>query len=174
MKKIASISVVFILLGFAHLSAAELKIGYVNLQRALNECEAGIRAKAELKEEAKKLERQLTEKQEELKKLREEIEKKHAVWNEETRKAKERDYQTKSQQLQQEFVRLSEELNKKRSKKEEKIIKELRSLIDQVAEEKGYTYVLEASTGLVIYGPEEDDITDMVIKLYNEKLKEKK
>ncbi len=171
MRKIAFLVAILVLLGFTQTGAAELKIGYVNLQKALNECEAGIKAKQELKEEARKLEKKLTKKQEELKKLREEIEKKHAVWNEETRKAKERDYQIKSQQLQEEFVRLSEELNRKRSQKEEKIIKELRAIIDRVAKERGYTYVLEASTGLILYGPEKDDITDLVIKLYNEKLK---
>ncbi len=171
MKKVFAVTLLALFAFIAQASAAELRIAYANLQRALNECEAGIRAKEELKKEAQKLEAELTAKQEELKKLKEEIDKKGSVWNKETREAKQREFQAKSQELQKEFMRYSDELNKKRSRREGEIIRELKKVIKEIAEKEGYSYVFEYSLGGLLYAPDEADITDEVIKAYNARVK---
>lgn len=147
--------------------AAELKIGYANLQRALNECEAGVKAKDTLKDEAKKLEDQLNVKQEELKKLREEIDKKSNVWNKETKEAKENEFKSKSQDFQKQYLQYGDDLNKKKQDTEAKIIDDLRDVVEEIAKKKGYTYVFERSVGGLLYAPAQDDLTDEVIKAYN-------
>ena len=73
--------------------AQETKIGYVDLQRALNEAEAGKKAKSEFKAEMEKLRLQLKKQQEELENLRQRIEKKALVLKQEERRKLERDYQ---------------------------------------------------------------------------------
>lgn len=147
--------------------AAELKIGYANLQRALNECDAGLKAKDTLKDEAKKLEDQLNVKQEELKKLKDEIDKKSNVWNKETKETKENEFKAKSQDFQKQYVQYGDDLNKKKQDTEAKIIDDLRDVVEELAKKKGYTYVFERSVGGLLYAPPQDDLTDEVIKVYN-------
>lgn len=53
----------------------------------------------------------------------------------------------------------------------EPILEKLQNAIDAVAEEKGYTIVLNQtnSSGVstILYGPEEDDVTQAVLKKLN-------
>jgi len=154
--------------------AAEIKIGYANLQRALNECDAGVKAKETLKDEAKKLEDQLNVKQEELKKMREEIDKKSNVWNKETKDQKENEFRAKSQDFQKQYVQYGDDLNKKKQDTEAKIIDDLRDIVEEIAKKKGYTYVFERSVGGLLYAPAQDDLTDEVIKAYNKQYRNKK
>ena len=73
------------LLGWtSHVAAQEaLKIGYVDLQRALNECEAGKVAKEKFKKEVEKAEQSLERKKSEVEKLKGELEKKGLLLKEE-------------------------------------------------------------------------------------------
>lgn len=150
---------------------AEQKIGYVNLQKALNECQAGMKAKDDLKEDAQKREEELNKKQEELKKFKEEIDKKSAVWNKETKDAKEKEFKAKSSEFQKKFMEYGEDLNKRKQETEARIIKELRETVEELAKKKGYTFVFERSVGGLLVAPKDADMTDEVIKSYDAKRK---
>ena len=127
-----------------------------------------------LKEEAKKLEDELNAKQEELKKLRAEIDKKGSVWNKDTKEAKEADFKTKTQEFQKKYMEYGEQLNKKKQDTESDIIDELRGVVEEIAQKKGYTYVFERSVGGLLVAPASDDLTDEVIKQYNKEFRAKK
>lgn len=159
------------LLAAAPAPAADVKIGYANLQKALNECQAGIKAKEDLKNEAEGLEGELNKKQEELKKLKEELDKKASVWNKETKEAKEKEFKAKTADFQKKFMDYGENLNKKKQETEARIIKELRDVVEEIAKKKGMTFVFEKSVGGLLYAPKEYDITDEVIKAYDAKKK---
>lgn len=151
--------------------AADLKIGYANLQKALNDSEAGLKAKEDLKNEAKKLEDELNVKQESLKKMKEEIDKKASVWNKETKEAKEAEFKAKSQEFQKQFMQYGDDLNKRKQDSEAQIIEDLRDVVEDIAKKKGYTYVFEKAVGGLLYAPPEADITEDIIKAYNKKYK---
>lgn len=176
MKTIKAAVLLFLalLIFAAPATAAELKLAYANLQKALNECEAGIKAKDTLKDEAKKLEDELNVKQEELKKLKEEIDKKGNVWNKDTKEAKDRDFKNKTQEFQKKYMEYGEQLNKKKQDTESDIIDELRATVEDIAQKKGYTYVFERSVGGLLVAPPSDDLTDEVIKAYNKQFRAKK
>jgi outer membrane protein len=152
-------------------AAAEVKIGYANLQKALNDCQAGIKAKDDLKVEAQGLEEELNKKQEELKKMKDELDKKASVWNKETRDAKEKDFKTKTADFQKKFMEYGDSLNKKKQDTEARIIKELRDVVEEIAKKKGMTFVFEKSVGGLLYAPKDLDLTDEVIKAYDAKKK---
>lgn len=154
-------------------AAAEVRIAHANLQKALNESDAGIKAKEQLKGEAQKLEEELNVKQEELKKLKDEIDKKGSVWNKETREAKEGDFRAKSQDFQKQFMEYNDRLNGKKQEKEAQIIDELHEIVNDIAKKKGYTYVFERSVSGLLYAPDDADLTDEVIKAHNKKSKGK-
>ncbi|MBI5827908.1 MAG: OmpH family outer membrane protein [Deltaproteobacteria bacterium] len=162
------------LMAFARVGAsADVKIGYANLQRALNECVAGVKAKDALKEEAKKLEDVLNLKQEELKKLKDEITKKGSLWNKETREQKEQELNAKAQDFQRQYMQYNDDLNKKKVSTEAQIIEDLKSVVEEVAKKKGYAYVFEKSVGGLLYAPADTDLTDEVIKVYDKRQKAK-
>lgn len=161
------------LVAAAPAGAAELKIGYANLQKALNECQAGIKAKDALKVEAEGLENELSKKQEELKKMKDELDKKSSVWNKETRDAKEKDFKARTADFQKKFMEYGEDLNKKKQETEARIIKELRDVVEEIAKKKGLTFVFERSVGGLLYAPPEFDLTDEVIKAHDAKKKKK-
>lgn len=168
-RTIGAAIIFFMLLISGQAVSAELKIGYANLQKALNECEAGIKAKDDLKAEAQKLEDELGKEQEALKKLKDEIDKKAGVWNKETRDSKEKDFKARTADFQKKFMDYGEQLNKRKQETEARIIENLRDVVEEVAKKKGMTFVFERSVGGLLYAPKEHDITDEVIKLFNKK-----
>lgn len=169
MRKMRAILPVFLLfLAFAlPASAASLKIGYADLQKALNRSDAGVNAKESLKVEAAKLEKELNTEQEGIKKLKDEIDKKKSVWKKNTLLAKQKAFNVKAKAFQKKFVQYNDNLNKKKVEKEAEIIKELRSVVTELGKKKGYTYIFEKSGGGILYAPADADLTDDVIKLFN-------
>jgi len=151
--------------------SAELKIGYANLQMALNECQAGVAAKESLQKEAQEREGELQAKQEELKKFRDEIDNNSSVWNKSTLQEKEGEFRSRSQAFQQQFMTFGEELNKKKQESEARIITELRDVVEEIAKKGKYDYIFERSVGGILYAPKDADITAEVIKLYDKKFK---
>ncbi|MBI5682797.1 MAG: OmpH family outer membrane protein [Deltaproteobacteria bacterium] len=175
MKRIVIfLTMVLSLVFTAGIYAAEMKIAYVNLQKALNESTAGKDAKAEMADEIKKRQDDVNAKQEELKKLKEELEKKGAVLSKEVREQKETEFQRKSQEFQRFFIQSEEALRKKEQESVRDIIKELEEIVRKMAKDKGYTYVLEKVEGGIIHGPAESDLTEEVVKIYNKQYKKEK
>jgi len=165
--------VLFLLLAFTlPASAGGIKIGYADLQKALNRSDAGVNAKETLKAEAAKLEKELNVEQASIKKLKQEIDKKKHVWKKNTLKAKEKAFNVRAKAFQKKFVKYNDTLNKKKVAKEAEIIKELRDIVKELAKKKGYTYVFEKSGGAILYGPVSGDLTDDVIKAFNLKTRE--
>ncbi len=159
------VAIAFLLPGAAW--AEELTIAYADLQRALNVSLAGQKAKEVMEAEIKKREVALNDVQEELKNLKVEIETKSAVWSDEARRKKEMEFQIKAQDFQRRLMETREEFARLRQEVEGKIISEMRDIVIRLAEEKGYTYVLEVSLGGIIYGPESGDITKDILEIYD-------
>lgn len=153
--------------------AKEIKIGHANLQRALNESDAGAKARDLLEEAAKKLEDELNVEQEALKKMKDEMDKMSDIWNKETKDAKENEFKTRSQEFQNKYLKYRDDLDNKRQERENAIIEDLRVIVDELAKKKGYSYVLERSLGGILYAPPADDLTDDIIKTYNRRYAEK-
>ena len=174
MKKLQiGIMAVIIAVAFSGMAvAAELKLGYVNLQKALNECLAGKEAVLELETETKKRQEQIDVKQEDLKKLNEEIEKKKTVWSADMQEQKQKELQARMQEFQRFYLQSNDELKRREQEKKTVIIKDLIEIAKPMAKEKGYTFLFELQ-GL-IYGPPEADLTNDLIKAYDVEYKKAK
>ncbi|TMA68340.1 MAG: OmpH family outer membrane protein, partial [Deltaproteobacteria bacterium] len=75
---------------------AELKVGVVDMQRALNDCEAGKKARDQVKAKFEKAQDQLKRQREDLDRLREDYDKKAVVLKEEERRNLEKDLENRS------------------------------------------------------------------------------
>jgi|Deesub1362A_J573_1020465.scaffolds.fasta_scaffold00333_22 outer membrane protein len=152
--------------------AQELKFGFVDLNRALNECDRGKEAIRILENMVKEKQAIIDKKGEEIRRLEEELSKQSAVLNPESLKEK----QEKLERLKKEYKRMvedsNEELEKKRNEFMRAILTDLRNLIRQIGKEEGYTAIFEkAEGGPLLYAPEGLDITDELIKRFNEAVK---
>lgn len=150
-------------------AADKHKIGHANLQKALNECEAGRVAKENLQKKAKSLETDLNAKQEELKKMKVEIDSKRSIWNQETLNAKEELFVHKSRAFETQFKMYNEEINSTKQAEEAAIIDEFAEIVEELAKKRGYAYIIERSLGGLLYAAPEDDLTAEVIQIHNKR-----
>ena len=147
--------------------SAELKIASVDIQKAVNECNAGKEAKKDITKEVEKFQRLVADKQKELQTLKETLEKQAAMLNPEARAAKEKELQGKARDFQRWGEDYQNELNQKRAEKERAISSALQKVIQKLGADEGYTLILERNEAIVLYATKTIDITDRVIKLYD-------
>ena len=151
--------------------AADVKIGYVDLQRALNESEAGKRAKADFKVQVDRLEGQLKSKKDELERLKDELDRKAVVMRDEERRKLQDDFEHKRLDLKRRFEDSQAELQKKDNELTGEIIHDLQDIIKQIGDRDKYTLILELSSAPVLYTDKSSDLTDQVLSAYNAKHK---
>ena len=153
--------------GVGSVGSAELKIGSVDISRAVNDCNAGKEAKKEITKEVEKFQRLIADKQKELQTLKETLEKQAAMLNPDARAAKEKEYQGKVRDFQRWGEDYQNELNQKRIEKEKIISQNLQKVIQKLGADEGYTLILEKNEAIVLYASKVIDITDRIIKLYD-------
>ncbi len=151
--------------------AEAMKIGYVDMQRALNQCEAGQEAKKLITSEVEKMQKNLVAKQKEVEKLKEDLEKRGSVMNESVRRDKERDYQAKFRDLQRIQRDFEEDLRRKDREVTDRVLLDLAKIIKKIGEDGKYTMILEKNQPAIIYISGALELTDEVIKIANQKPK---
>lgn len=165
MKRTVFTVCAMVLMAVSPAFAASDKIGFVDLQRALNESEAGESAKAEIGEEIQGYEGEVSRRQEELKNLKEDLEKKAVLLSEEARAEKEREYEKKLKKFQRFTKDIQEELKQRDADFTRKIIDEIFKIVEEIGEEENYTVVFEKTESSLLYADEKIDMTDKVIEV---------
>ena len=157
-----------ILLGWlGSVLAAELKIAYVDIQRAVNECNAGKEAKKVITKEVEKFQRLIADKQRELQTMKESLEKQAPMLTSDARTTREKDYQNKLREFQRWGEDTQNEINQKRMEMERNISTGFQKVIQKVGADEGYTLILERNENIVLFVSKALDITDRVIKVYD-------
>ncbi|MBI5739230.1 MAG: OmpH family outer membrane protein [Nitrospirae bacterium] len=167
MKKILMIFAAVLLFALGA-QAAEVKIGYVDLNKALNESDEGKKAVKTLEELFKTKQTVIEEKRMELTKLTEDLQKQSSILNQDAIKEKQDERERLGRDFQRMVKDAEEEVDKKRSAFMERILKDLSEIVNKTGEEEGYTAIFERVQGGIIYMPEKLDITVSIIKKYNE------
>lgn len=152
--------------------AADLKIGVINLQYALNNTDDGKASKASLQQEGDRKKKELELLENDLKKMQEDIQKQRAVLSETALKEKSEAFKQKYGDLQKKANDYETELKRKEVENVERILKGLRDIVNDIAAKEGYTLVLENSAGGVAYASASvKDITNDVVAAYNTRKK---
>jgi len=149
--------------------AEPLKIAYVDIQKALNLCEAGKAAKKQITLEVDRMRKNFAGKQKELEKLKEDLEKRGLVLSEAAREEKARDYQAKTRDMQRMERDYQEELQRKDRELTESILRKLEGVVKKMGEDGKYTLILERNQGGIIYASDALDLTDELIKIFDQK-----
>jgi outer membrane protein len=150
-----------------------LKVGVLDLQRCLQQSEAGKKASKSLQEKSDRIKKELTVKREDLKKQREDFNKKMNVLSQDAKRDKEKELARKEEDFRDLVREKEEEMHKDEYNAMQPLLSELFDITSKVAKDEGYTLILEAKSGVVYY-TKSIDLTEKIVKLFNESKKEKK
>jgi len=166
-KKV-SLVIGLILLGWlGSVWAADLKIAYIDIQRAINECNAGKEAKKAISKDVEKFQRLIADRQKELQTMKESLEKQALMLTPEARANKEKEYQNKVREFQRWGEDTQNEMNQKRVEMERTISTALVKVIQKLGADEGYTLILEKNENIVLFASKTIDITDRAIKAFD-------
>lgn len=151
MKKI--IGIVIVLLFAASMSFAQpgLKIGHINTQELLQAMPETDSAQTKLEKMQKELQSQLEVMQVELNNKYQDYLSKRDSYSELVRQTKEDELQNIQQRIQQFAQNADQDLQKKRSELYKPILDKANKAIEEVAKENGFTYILDLSSGVVLF-----------------------
>jgi len=147
--------------------AEDVKLGYVDLQRALNETEDGRKAKANLKKVFDAKQKELDEQQEALKKDIEDLNKKRTLLPAEKVREKETELQDRMQKVQQTYMRHQQDLSGKEQEATAKIFERMSKIISKIAVAENFTMVLDRQQSAVLFAKPHLDLTNELIRRYN-------
>jgi outer membrane protein len=147
---------------------ASLKIGLVDLFRAVNESDQGKKAKAELESIIKSKQEALEEKGKAIEKLKGELDKQAGVLSAEAKKNKEDEMERLTREYQRTVADSQSEVRKKEGELTGRIVKDLREVVAVIAQEDKYTIIMENAEGLILFADKGLDLTDRVIKKFDE------
>lgn len=149
--------------------AAEPKLGYVDMQKAITMTSAGKKAKEQLEKDFKKKQEELKSKEEDLKKMSKDLEKKSLVLSDDVK-------MKKQQSLQEEMLKYRElvgksqlEIQKKERELTLPIVDKIKGVIADIAKSDGYTMILEKSEQSVLWAKDDADLTDKVVSAFEKK-----
>lgn len=152
--------------------AADVKIGIMNVQKIIVECNAGKEAKGRFDKKMQELQTSFKAEEEALKALQSEIKKKSSVWSEEKKSEKVREFQRSGRELQAKTEDARIEMKALQDKELEPILKALEKVVDQYGKDKKYSAILDSKNG-VIFFDKKIDITDAIVKKLNGALAKK-
>ena len=168
MKRVTlCVAAVLGILGLAGAAAAEIKVGVVDLQRALNESASGKKAKEQFKVEFDRMQDSLRREKDSLDRMKDDLEKKAAVLKEEQRKSMTDDFERRRRELRRKLEDSDAELRKKDSELTGGILRDLATVIQEIGQRDGYTIILESSASAVLYGSKSIDMTEEVIRTFD-------
>jgi len=170
MKRLLTVVFVLALSTYAFAEDA-VKIGFVDMQAAANESEAGKAAKKELEKMIKDKQQKTDEKMAVRDKLVAEIEKQSVVLSDEARRQKQDELDKLTREIDRMVSDFNAELQKQQRELEIGIAKELDAIITEIGKEGKYTIIV--LDDVVLYSAEGVDITDLVIQRHNERHKAK-
>lgn len=149
---------------FFSASAQAKKFGHINSNDLLILMPERAAAEKVIQEEAKTLEGQLTTMSAEYRSKVQDYEAGLAKMSELVKQTKAKEITDLQQRIQDFQVSAQQELEKKESELLAPIIDKAKKAIKEVADKNGYSYVFDASTGVIVHAPEGDDLLPLVKK----------
>jgi outer membrane protein len=159
--KLAFVSVTIIASSF---TANAQKIAHINLDSLISIMPETKTATQSVQDYAKQLETQVTAMQTELQTKYEDYQAKQNDMPALVKASKEKELNDLNQRIQDFQQQAQTDYQKKSAELSKPVYEKAKKAIDQVAKENGYKYVLDTSTGLVIYNEPADDIFNLAVK----------
>ena len=145
--------------------AAELKIGYVNAVKVIEEAPQGEAALKKLESEFAPRDKQIVEMQNKLKQLEQELEKNALVLKDAEHRSKEFEIVSLKRDLRRATQEFREDYNLRRNEELAALQKIVQKTIAEIARQENYDLILESA----VYASTRADITDKILKRLGKK-----
>lgn len=145
--------------------AAELKIGYVNAVKVIEEAPQGEAALKKLEAEFAPRDKQIVEMQNRLKQLEQDLEKNALVLKENEHRSKEFEVVTLKRDLRRATQEFREDYNLRRNEELAALQKIVQKTIAEIAKQENYDLILESA----VYAGPKVDVTDKILKRLGKK-----
>ena len=146
-------------------TAAELKIGYVNAVKVIEEAPQGEAALKKLEAEFAPRDKQIVEMQNRLKQLEQDLEKNALVLKENEHRSKEFEIVTLKRDLRRATQEFREDYNLRRNEELAALQKIVQKTIAEIAKQENYDLILESA----VYAGPKVDVTDKILKKLGKK-----
>jgi outer membrane protein len=165
------LSVLTAVLTLSAVAHADIKLGYVDLQRALQEVAEGKDARARLKTELDKKKADFEGEQAKLRDDKAVLDKQGSMMSEEVRNQKFTELQKRLFELTQRAEKLQAEMAQSEQRELKKIFEKMDPIIASIAVREQLTMVFEKTDSGLVYAPASLDVTNELVRTYNDKYK---
>lgn len=163
-----TLAAIILLVASGAAAQAPSRIAYVDVQRILARSSAGVAAREQIERDKASMQKDLDAKQTEMAKLEDELTKKGMLLSADVRREKQETLERKRR----DFRRLVDDYQRELEKKErdllQKVLQELTGVIERYGKQHGYLMILEKRSAGVVYGAVEADLTDEIVKVYDQ------
>ncbi len=157
-------------IGSLFLTSAELKIGFVNVEEIFKNYSGTKDAEDKFSKEVAKWEQDASAKQKEIKDIKDQLDKQTLLLSSERKAELEGKVKQKMAEY-QEFIQTKfgqkGEVLSKNEELTKPIVDKITKIIDKIAKDEGYDFILDARAGGVIYGKPAFDLTERVLNILN-------
>ncbi len=167
MKKLLIVTSVIVATMITQVTKAQVKIGYINSSELVAQLPEAKAADTQIQKYAQELETSLQSQAQKLEKEIQDFQQNQKTMTEIMLETKQKEIMSMQQNLQEMEQNANEKLNKKRAEIFQPIIDKVEEAINTVSKTNGYSFVLDTSSGSVLYADPSNDIMDLVKKHLN-------
>lgn len=165
---LATVTAAFLAVVSTASAATDMKVGYVDIQKALASSEAGKDAQKRYDAEVKKLQTKLDDKKNDFERLRQAYQKQKDSLNEKARGEKEEELLSREKELKRAFQDSQESLRRKNAQLVGELVEKLRKVVDDYGRDQGFTLILEKGGQTVLFADAKIDVTDDIVKKFDQ------
>jgi outer membrane protein len=143
------------------------KVGYIDLQKALNASSSGKAAVEQLRAIFEEKKVSLEREKAAIEQRKDELDKQALLMNEATRREREDEIRRLERDWTRKINDSKEEMSQQEARFLDQIRVELLKVIEDLGREGKYTLILEKSASAILYAPDSIDLTEEVVKRYD-------
>lgn len=151
----------------ASAQAEDIKLGFVDLQRAVAETEEGKRARGQLKKDFDQRQKELDEQQEEFRKIKEDLDKKRTLLSPDVLRQKEGELEARLRRVQETYLRHQQDLGQREQQAMGAIIDRMQRIVVKIASTENLTMVFDRQQAGLVFAKPHLDLTNEVIRRFN-------
>jgi outer membrane protein len=147
--------------------AEDLKVGVIDMQKALTSSKSGGAAQRQYEKEVKEAQSKLDVKKGEFEKLQQAFSKQRDSLNEKARGQREEELINMEKELKRTFQDSKESLQRRNAQLVGDLVKKIRAIVEDVGKSEGYSLILEKNEQTVLYADSAIDITPTVVARFD-------
>lgn len=167
------VAALVLIFGFTPAFGADNKIGVIDFERILLESSAGKLGKEQLEKKKTDLTAKIQAEEQNLMNFQKSLEREFMLLSQEKKDEKQREFRIRVN----DFNKLKKDMTQEMRAANQSFMAEMEKNVFLIAQElgkkEGYTLIIEKKIGGVIYRPDNIDLTDKVLKSFNEQVAKK-